>query len=82
MNDLFSPGSVVTVSDASEQGAGMCSAERLSRAGREALRVRLGLGAGVHHGAVVLIESFAGLSSTRVALALLGVRCARHSRAS
>ena len=69
---------LVTASDASETGAGVCFSRTLSGAGK----ARLGLAArGVGAGRVcplVLIESFGGISGARRALELLGVTPALH----
>lgn len=69
---------VLTASDASEIGAGVTYSTELTEAGRTRLDAQLFKGPTVYDGAVILLESFAGLSSARVALSILGVRPALH----
>jgi hypothetical protein len=65
---------LVTCSDASEQGAGVCVARSLSDGGREALVRALSPLANLLHGAVGLWESFAGIGGAREALFILGIQ--------
>jgi len=69
---------LVTVSDASEEGAGVCAATQLSEIGHRWLGQRLAAPAALLEGAVVLLESFGGICSTRQALSLLGVKPVLH----
>ena len=69
---------VINCSDASEQGAGVCVARSLRAEGIEALLRRLAAVLGLFDKSVGLMESFAGIASTRVALQLMGVRPALH----
>ncbi len=69
---------VINCSDASEQGAGVSVARALSGDGVEALMRRLAPVQGLFDKSVGLMESFAGIASTRVALHLMGVRPALH----
>jgi len=69
---------LVTCSDASESGGGVCYSTRLSQLGK----ARLGTAArGVGPGRVVpvlLVESFSGISGGRRALEILGITPAKH----
>ncbi len=58
--------SIVSCSDASEEGAGVCVARALSDDGVEQLVRKLAPMPGLMDGLVVLHESFCGLASTRV----------------
>ena len=68
----------VTASDASEQGAGVTASRSLSAEGVSALLRRSSPSVGLMEGEIILVESFAGLASTRVAFAMLGLRPALH----
>ena len=59
--------SVVTVSDASEECGGVCPAETLTEVGTAWLFQRLAPAKGLLDGTVILVESFAGVSSARAA---------------
>ena len=62
---------MVSCSDASEEGAGVCVARSLSACGREALFRRLRPMGNLFGGRVGLWESFAGIGSGRRALDIL-----------
>ena len=64
---------VITCSDASLEGAGVCVARCLSSGGVEACLRLLAPVANLFRGSVGLWESFAGLGGARCALALLGI---------
>ena len=64
---------VVSCSDASEQGGGVCVARALSAVGREAALRRLRPLANLFRGRVGLWESFAGIGGARRAFELLGI---------
>lgn len=59
--------SLVRVSDASEIGAGECVSKELSPTGGLFLERRLSKPRGLLSGKIILVESFAGLCSARVA---------------
>ena len=69
---------LVTVSDASEEGAGVCASRSLTEYGRCWLGRRLAPTPGLLEGSVALLESFGGICSARQGLALLGIRPALH----
>ena len=69
---------VVSCSDASEQGGAVCIARSLSEQGEEALMRRLAAIPGLFDKSIGLLESFAGIASTRVAFHLLGIRPVLH----
>ncbi len=70
--DFRSPVSeVISCSDASEKGGGVCVAQSLSDDGREALLRRLQPVANLFNGS---LESFAGIGGGRRALDILGIR--------
>ncbi len=64
---------LVSCSDASEQGGGVCVARALSDAGREAALRRLRPLANLFRGRVGLWESFAGIGGARRGFELLGI---------
>ncbi len=58
---------VVSCSDASEEGAGVCLSRQLSSSGEDFLRRQLVQVSNVGAGLWMLVESFAGIGSARVA---------------
>ena len=65
---------LVSCSDASEQGGGVCVARSLSATGQEMLLRQLQPLQNLGAGQLVLVESYAGIGGARVALDILGIR--------
>ena len=65
---------LVSCSDASQDGAGICVARSLTAAGEEAYRRAVARVANLGRGIWVLVESFAGIGTARYACHLLGLK--------
>ena len=69
---------VISVSDASEKGAGVCVARSLTPLGERALRQRLVAVPNLLAHKVILLESGCGVGGVRRAFELLGIRPATY----
>ncbi len=69
---------LVTASDASETGGGVCAARKISDMGRDRIGVGVRSALGSRCNGLCLMESFGGMSGARRALEILGVTPALH----